>query len=279
MIDVLRHEINIPQEGKSFRNIPQKRKFFRSFGEIYKLYEKQSACKKIEGVFLADNFHPMIQEKQEIENATNLRIEKVLQSPIDKDGGYITFEFTCKNKLLLRERTDSRSANCTSIDALVYVQTTDGRKILIPIEWKYTERYEKKKVDDKTVQNRHQTVKNRYLGLVDEESNLKEWPEEFYWDPLYEFARQTLLVEQIIAQKPTCGTTTIEADDYVHLIVRPNENKDIISDIQRFRNEMCLKNLNKVIDIDSKKLLSPLEGNTNYKELLDYLETRYWQSK
>lgn len=148
----------------------------------------------------------------------------------------------------------------------------DRKNLLIPIEWKYTESYEKKKrADDKT-------VKDRYLGLVDEKSNLKEWPEEFYYNPLYEFARQTLLVEQIIAQKPTCGTTTIEADDYVHLIVRPNENKDIISDIQRFRNERCLKNLNKVIDIDPQELLSPIKGNINYKDLLDYLETRYWKA-
>ena len=411
MTDVLRHEINIPPTSK----------FFCSFDEIYELYEKKGACKQIEGVFLADNFHPMIQEKQEevlqiinnrkfadnisvsfsfdkpnveafyspknstakvskekktykeqqkdrqlrllyqsnifegahgcglfknnmypyvllpkeseknlfagirgkkdgcakyfenkhiswwgegkskptghllssqihclnhlfalrkddvaikaiIENAIGLKIKEVYPAPLDTDGGFISFEFVCKNKTLLGEKHETRGANCTSIDALVYVQTTDRKNLLIPIEWKYTESYEKKKrADDKT-------VKDRYLGLVDEKSNLKEWPEEFYYNPLYEFARQTLLVEQIIAQKPTCGTTTIEADDYVHLIVRPNENKDIISDIQRFRNERCLKNLNKVIDIDPQELLSPIKGNINYKDLLDYLETRYWKA-
>lgn len=411
MTDVIRHEINIPLKGKSFR----------SFDEIYKLYVKKGACKQIEGVFLADNFHPMIQEKQEdvlqiinnrkfadnvsvsfsfdkpnvealylpknsntkaskekktykeqqkdrqlrllnqsnwifegargcgffknnmypyvllpkdsdknlfagirgedectkyfenkhiswwgerrskptghllssqihclnhlfslrkddaavkaiIENATGLKIKEVYPSPLDTDDGFISFEFVCKNKTLLGEKHETRGANCTSIDALIYVQTKDGRKVLIPIEWKYTESYEKKKrADDKT-------VKERYLSLVDEKSNLKKWLEDFYYDPLYEFARQTLLVEQIIAQKPTCETTTIEADDYAHLIVRPNENEDIRGDIQRFKNERCLKNLNKVIEIDPQELLSPLEGNTNYKELLDYLQTRYWQS-
>ena len=114
------------------------------------------------------------------------------------------------------------------------------------------------------------------MGLIDEKSNLKEWPEEFYYNPLYEFARQTLLVEQIIAKKPKCDTITIEADDYVHLIVRPNENVDIIGDIQRFRDKKRLNNIKKVIEIDPQSLLSPLEGNSKYKDLLNYLQTRYW---
>ena len=210
--------------------------------------------------------------KQVMEQATNLKIEKIFPSPIDLNGGYITFEFTCNNKLLLGERTNSRGANCTSIDALVYVLTKDNKKTLIPIEWKYTECYnknEKNKADK-------DTVEKRYLGLVDEKSNLKEWPEEFYYNPLYEFARQTLLIEQIITKKPKCGRITIEADDYVHLIVRPNENVDIIGDIQRFKDEKRLKNIKKVIEIAPQSLLSPLESNAKYKDLITYLKTRYW---
>ncbi|MBR4487567.1 MAG: hypothetical protein IKO89_03285 [Bacteroidales bacterium] len=206
-----------------------------------------------------------------IENATGLKIKKVYQAPIDQEDGFISFEFVCKNKTLLYENHETRGANCTSVDALVYVQTTDEKNLLMPIEWKYTERYEKKnRADDKT-------VKDRYLGLVDEKSNLKEWSEEFYYNPLYEFARQTLLVEQIIAQKPTCGTTTIKADDYVHLIVRPNENKEIIGDIQQFKNFLKDEGKKRIFEIDPQDLLSPLKGNDDYKELMEYLQTRYWK--
>jgi hypothetical protein len=208
--------------------------------------------------------------KQVVEQATNLKIEKMLPSPIDIDGGYITFEFTCNNKLLLGERTNSRGANCTSIDALVYVLTKDNKEILIPIEWKYTESYKK----NETNKAEEDTVEKRYLGLVDENSNLKEWPEEFYWDPLYEFARQTLLVEQIISKKPKCKETQIEAVDYVHLIIRPNDNVEICTDIQNFKKHLMKKE--KLIEIDPKSLLSPLEGNSKYKDLLNYLQTRYW---
>ena len=70
-----------------------------------------------------------------LQKATNLPIDKILQSPIDK-GGYIAFEFVYKNKSLLKDNSgkyheeyETRGANCTSIDALVYVQLVNGNKI------------------------------------------------------------------------------------------------------------------------------------------------------
>ena len=33
----------------------------------------------------------------------------------------------------------------------------------------------------------------------------------------------------------------------------------------------------KFIIIDPESLLSPLKGNDDYKELMEYLETRYWK--
>ena len=213
-------------------------------------------------------------------------ITKVLPSPIDwheyvfednqpkKIDSYISFEFTFDNIHLLKESTCKRGKKCTSIDAFVYAEDVNEYRILIPIEWKYTESYEKKK----EYRVKDYVVNKRYKDLASQNySNLNGWKEDYYWDPLYEFARQTLLMEQIIHEKPKCGAFPIKADYYIHIIVRPNENKEIINDIQRFKDSVKDEGRKKIIEIDPKDLLEPLRNNTQYSDLINYLETRYWK--
>lgn len=206
-----------------------------------------------------------------LQKATNLSIEKILQSPIDKDG-YIAFEFVYHNKSLLKnnsgkyyEKYETRGANCTSIDALVYVQLVNGNKILIPIEWKYTETYNGKEACDESWQ--------RYPDLIRlENSNLKDVYDLYKADPYYELMRQTLLMEQIIQHKD-CG---IEADDYFHIMVIPNEHTELKSAI--VNNYIpTLKDITKFRIIDPQALLSPIPADGDYKDLISYLQTRYWK--
>ena len=209
--------------------------------------------------------------KRILQKATNLPIDKILQSPIDK-GGYIAFEFVYKNKSLLKDNSgkyheeyETRGANCTSIDALVYVQLVNGNKILIPIEWKYTETYNGKEACDESWQ--------RYPDLIRlENSNLKDVYDLYKADPYYELMRQTLLMEQIIQHKD-CG---IEADDYFHIMVIPNEHTELKSAI--VNNYIpTLKDITKFRIIDPQALLSPIPADGDYKDLISYLQTRYWK--
>lgn len=206
-----------------------------------------------------------------LQKATNLPIDKILQSPIDK-GGYIAFEFVYKNKSLLKDNSgkyheeyETRGANCTSIDVLVYVQLVNGNKILIPIEWKYTETYNGKEACDESWQ--------RYPDLIRlENSNLKDVYDLYKADPYYELMRQTLLMEQIIQHKD-CG---IEADDYFHIMVIPNEHTELKSAI--VNNYIpTLKDITKFRIIDPQALLSPIPADGDYKDLISYLQTRYWK--
>lgn len=206
-----------------------------------------------------------------LQKATNLPIDKILQSPIDK-GGYIAFEFVYKNKSLLKdnsgkyhEKYETRGANCTSIDALVYVQLVNGNKILIPIEWKYTETYNGKEACDESWQ--------RYPDLIRlANSNLKDVYDLYKADPYYELMRQTLLMEQIIQHKD-CG---IEADDYFHIMVILNEHTELKSAI--VNNYIpTLKDITKFRIIDPQELLSPIPADGDYKDLISYLQTRYWK--
>lgn len=214
-------------------------------------------------------------------------IKDILPSPVDcyeakvVDGNviyydsYITFEFALGNHYLLRERGDKRGKKCTSVDAFVYAIVQKDRPILIPIEWKYTESYDR---TDKDKRAKPSSV-NRYVKLANSDSsNLKEWIEDYEWDPLYEFARQELFMERIIQMHPKCGREhePLAAEDYIHIIVRPDENELIRKDISDFRETIVDKE--KLIEVDPKVLLAPINGNVAYDELLKYLKKRYWEN-
>ena len=206
------------------------------------------------------------------------KICEILPSPIDEKfcclkkfpyetPSYISFEFTCENKTFLNERSNKRGANCTSVDAFVYAKDKHGKHVLIPIEWKYTEAYEK--TDDKKIKK--SIVEERYLGKINaEKSHLKEWQDSYYWDPHYELARQSLLMEQIIETHP------FDADYYQHLVVSPVGNTEMCEDALSFKDSLSEIGKTHFHIIDPQELLAPLEGNEKYSKLLEYLRKRYW---
>ena len=203
-----------------------------------------------------------------IEKATGMKFDKVLHSIIDNDPkSFISFEFVLDNDKLLGENDEGwgRGTLCTSIDAMVYAQQGD-KKWLIPIEWKYTETYKR---EDKTNKKRI----DRYADLIKSSKRLKApeggIPHSVYFvEPNYELMRQTLLCEQLIAKD--------YAVDFFHINIIPKENTELRKAVE---NEF-MQNLTKEAKfkiIDPQEFLSPLCGNENYKDLITYLETRYWK--
>ena len=201
-----------------------------------------------------------------LSNVTGLAIKKILPSPIDEDG-FLTFEFVYKNKTLLGEKNETRGAKCTSIDAFVYALLEDERKILIPIEWKYTETYS-------GVEAHEESLKRYPIRLehISTASNLKGWNNLYKADPYYELMRQTLLVEQIINQS---DNAVLEADDYVHIVIIPEKHSELRNAITS-NYIPTLKDPSKFKIIDPQDLLAPLKSNDQYTKLLNYLNTRYW---
>ena len=53
------------------------------------------------------------------------------------------------------------------------------------------------------------------------------------------------------------------------------ENAEIIEDIAAFRKTIV--NESKLIEIDPQTMLAPLKKFDEYKELITYLQTRYWK--
>jgi hypothetical protein len=77
----------------------------------------------------------------------------------------------------------------------------------------------------------------------------------------------------------------IKADNYMHLHIIPNENKDLLDrtySCSKMNMEdtwhKCIVNHDKYKIITSKELLKNVSGS-KYKELKEYLSQRYWNEK
>ena len=188
---------------------------------------------------------------------------KILTNPLDnnKSNGNLCFEFIWKNCTLIGERYEIRGAKCTSIDAIVYAETDEHKRILIPIEWKYTETYQHCRAPQSSI--------DRYTSRLDDSSNIIEWKKEYEYDPFYELVRQTMLVEGIIKNKDAA----LPVDDYLHINVIPEGNVELRSEISLYPEG--LKDKDKFIIVDPRKLMEPIKDT--HKDLYNYLETRYWQ--
>jgi len=188
---------------------------------------------------------------------------RIIPNSLDRSdcNGNVCFEFVWKNRTLLGERTEKRGAMCTSIDAVIYAETIDNKRILIPIEWKYVETYEHKRAPQVSI--------DRYPSRIHVNSNIKAWNDTYEYDPIYELVRQTLLVENIIWSHDA----DLPVDDYIHINVIPDGNEELRKDISTYAQG--LKDASKFIVIDPKKLMLPIKAT--HTDLYNYLDARYWQ--
>lgn len=196
----------------------------------------------------------------------------------DKDLGYIAFEFVYDNANLLAEVNTNirRGEYCTSIDAFIIAKRKD-KKVLIPIEWKYTESYNDE--NNKALEHsKGKTRQSRYNHLIESSKQLKSYTDLantlYYFEPFYELMRQTLLVEQMVLKNV--------ANDFLHIIVAPSENRDLLSNNYSFNNydfetiwRDSLYDQSKFNIIDSKQILQVIESIPEYSKLADYLKLRY----
>lgn len=218
-----------------------------------------------------------------------LQFTRVLPLPIDKEQKYIAFEAVSKYDHM-NEGKPTRGANCTSIDALIVGESVDGQHWLIPIEWKFTESYspidksqEDRPEEPKGSNGRGLTRLNRYNDLINKSHYLRKYKDYahtlYFFEPFYQLMRQTLWAEQMIEHK---DTEWIKADRFLHIHVIPSDNASLLhkkySCTKQEMEESWKSHL--LLDcyqtITPEKLLSPLKGNDDYSELINYLQIRYW---
>jgi len=205
-------------------------------------------------------------------------IDDVLPTIGDKDSGYIAFEFIYENAKLLNEDDygSKRGEYCTSIDAFI-IAKHKGEKVLLPIEWKYTESYFE--CTNKALEpGKGKTRQIRYNQLIKKSAQLKSVddlaPSCYYYEPFYELMRQSLLAEQMV----NSGV----ASDFLHILVVPSENKDLLDKSYTFTKDNlqttwrnCLSDQSKFKIIDSKQIRQLIENLPGYLKLAGYLKSRY----
>lgn len=209
----------------------------------------------------------------------------VLEIKTDKYfSAFIQFESVSDDDYL-NEGQSTRGSNCTSVDALIYAKHKDGTNWIIPIEWKFTEFYENQnkaiegfKKDPVNCKGKER--QRRYTDLINNSNQLiGENHYCYYFEPFYQLMRQTLWAEQMVLNKEK---ETIKADNYLHIHVIPSDNFDLLE-----KNYKCsgknmkstwtshLKNKDKYVIISPKDFLSTIDSE-KYKDLISYLNKRYW---
>lgn len=200
----------------------------------------------------------------------------------DMSHSYISFEVT-SSRDYLNERIVKRGANCTSVDAAMVAITKDGTRILIPIEWKYTEGNEYN-IDKSGTEGSGKERLRRYSGLIDNSSQLRSIANGYlntiyFVEPFYQLMRQTLWAEQIIAHKEV---ELIKAEDFVHIHVIPKENTQLLHRKYRYSKKGLEKTWrSQLLDESKYKCITPedivsiLNQSGKYSELAKYLSVRY----
>lgn len=186
---------------------------------------------------------------------------------------YIDFGFVYNNARLLGEaaKNTTRGGTWTSTDACIVARRGE-KKILILIEWKYTESY------FDSFENRVKGyLRRRCNPLIKQSEQLVEFPapayDLYYYEPFCQLMRQTLLAEGIVREKV--------ADDYLHVVVAPATNGDLFDNHFAFTFENlettwkhCLRNPNKFVMIDCERILKEVVSPL-YPPFAKYLKNRY----
>jgi hypothetical protein len=222
-----------------------------------------------------------------IAQTVSREIVDVMKIETDKfKPAYIAFEVVSDTDHL-NEKYSTRGTMCTSVDALIFAKRKDGKKILIPIEWKYTEHYMDDKdfsIEDKDGKKEEKGKERlrRYSELITNSTQLKSLPEYknsvYFFEPFYQLMRQTLLAEQIIAHK---ATETVKADDFIHVHVIPQGNDALLKHNYPASKKGMEETWREHLQYQEKyQIISPKDLRANidrekYNELITYLETRY----
>lgn len=215
-----------------------------------------------------------LRDRKDIATEILRGIDPTIKSALPIDGGFVAFEFIGKESYL-KEQGFTRGANCTSIDAAMLGETTDNKRILFLIEWKYTESY---RPDSKYIERRAQV----YDHLITDPKrpfvpNIR--PADLYFEPFYQMMRQTLLAHQFELHRE------LGCDQCLHVHVIPEANKELKETITsralhgKTIHEAwtpLLKETHKYRSVDPTALLKPASPLPDTTQWLEYLQRRYW---
>ena len=200
----------------------------------------------------------------------------------DSSLSYISFEVT-SSRDYLNEKYVKRGANCTSVDAAIVAILNGGTKMLIPIEWKYTEGNEYN-IDKSGTEGSGKERLRRYSQLINSSSQLVTIPNGYlhtiyFVEPFYQLMRQTLWAEQVIAHKEQ---ELIKADDFIHVHVIPKKNAQLLYRNYKYSEKGLedtwrsqIANQNKYKWVTPEEIARVISLSGKYSGIVKYLCARY----
>lgn len=252
-----------------------------------------------------DDKDTVLKIAEEITNRKDLK--GMLPVECDKDPQYIAFEVVSQQDHLNEGNALQRGAFCTSIDAVMLADLEEEKKLLIIIEWKYTELYnrnDKSRESDpnKSMQPEAKGIErlNRYCKLITESEYLKSITDIscenelglddeilpyrssiYFQEPYYQLMRQTLWAEQMIKYQ---SVEKIKATEFMHIHVVPEKNLELLNngfDGDKSTNAMCESWTKQLIRKDIYKCVDPHVIKDvlldKYPKLHKYLTERYYK--
>ena len=215
-----------------------------------------------------------VRQRKDVATAILKNVSDKIEEAVTVDGGYVAFE-AIGRKNYLGERSHTRGANSTSVDAIMVGKKNRGSNILFLIEWKYTEEYRE---DNKYIQERYKLY-NRLLEESDCPIDTKDY-ESLYYEPFYQLMRQTLLGWKMVQ------AGEYQCDEYIHLHVIPENNtelRDRVTSSELKGSNMSeawksvLKERKRYKVVSPEKLIKPASVCPDTKSIMSYLDKRYWR--
>ncbi len=224
-----------------------------------------------------------VRQRQDVATAILQNVDQNVKAALrlengDGDSGYVDFEVIGKENYL-GEKSHSRGANSTSVDALMLAEMQDGTRKLFFIEWKYVEQY--KNQPSKAEGESGMTRIKIYKPLLDK-SDCPILPTDIiglFTELYYQLMRQTLLAHEMTKAKEYGAT------DYQHLHIIPKVNKEL-KDVNTAEGKLDGTNLSetwtKLLKFPKKyKVMDPEDFISTAKKCKDtlsaiaYMERRY----
>ncbi len=222
-------------------------------------------------------------EAARLDAAIALAVAKAVLPSADRvvaveDGGFAAYEWIGERNYL-REPGQTRGANRTSLDALMVAELDDER-ILLLIEWKYTESYRRGKSRARSQRGTDRIAIYRPL-LNRPDCPIRVADDRFdvlFYDPLEQLMRQTLLGWQMVEAGER------GANNWHHVLVVPHGNTGLLTtnpspelagESLRHAWSGVLREPARFSILSPSELLATVDPREHWREWRQWLRTRY----
>jgi len=212
-------------------------------------------------------------QRKDVATAILQNVSGEIGEAVKLDDGYVEFE-AIGSKNYLGERSHTRGANSTSVDAIMVGKKKDLSNVLVLIEWKYTEEYREQ---DKYIPARS-NVYNKLLKMDHCPIDTTDY-ESLYYEPFYQLMRQTLLGWKMVQ------AGEYKCDEYIHVHVIPENNVELRGRVTspKLKGDSMAEAWKSVLIASERyKVISPEEFIKpaficpDTRSIRAYLEKRYW---